>query len=326
MQSHLRLSLTLFALLPACFCSAQDLNGLFTAPKHNFGTVARGAKTEHIFTFTNTTARNIRINSVRASCGCTTPSIVTQSVRPGEVGAIRAQFNTLSFLGQRGATITVQFIEPYFAEVQLRVDGFVRRDIVFTPGEVSWGTVNEGSAKEQVVNIAYAGRSDWKITKATCANPNIKIDLTETRRQGQLVNYQMKVKLTGTAPAGSIYHPIVFETDDNRLRTVPLSMNGQVQSAVSISPAVLYLSDSEQGQVINKTLFVRGNEDFQLTTFESNDPSVKGIVSDKKAKFHRVPITIDTTGKSGEFTSEIVIGTDMNGLTRTVKVVGKVQN
>jgi hypothetical protein len=302
--------------------SAQDWSSqLFPSPKFDFGTVARGAKTEHLFTFKNPLQSDIVISSVRASCGCTTPSIVTQQVKPGEVGAIRAQFNTLSFVGQRGATITVQITSPQFAEVQLRVDGYVRRDIVFNPGEIDWGTISEGQSASKVIDIAYAGRNDWKITKVSCANPNVKTELIEKQRVGQRVDYQLKLDFLASATAGPINDEIIFETDDQRLSRVPLSMSGQVQSPLTISSEVLFVSDAVKGQSISKTVFLRGTEDFQVTSVQSTDAAVTPEQTEGRSKVHRIPIVIDTTNKQTDFTCDVVIATDMNNLTRTVKVI-----
>jgi len=309
-------------LFPASVCLADNwASQLFNKPTHDFGTVARGAKTEHLFTFTNNLQSEIQISSVRASCGCTTPSIVTQIVKPGEEGAIRAKFNTLSFLGQRGATVTVQFSRPAFAEVQLRVDGYVRKDIVFTPGEIDWGKVEEGKAVKQTVAIAYAGRGDWKITKVSCGNPSIKLDLVEKSREGQRVNYELNVELQPSAEAGMVNDDIIFETDDRRLRTVPLSMSGEVESKLSVSSKVIYLSNVKKGDVIKHVILLKGENEFQLTGVQSSDPAVKVDISGgKKNKIQRLTVTIDASDKTKDFTSEIVVSTDLDGLSRTIKV------
>ena len=59
-------------------------------------------------------------------------------------GAIHATFNTGSFLGARGATLTVTLDKPFPAEVQLHVKGVIRSDVIFTPGSVQFGDVEQG--------------------------------------------------------------------------------------------------------------------------------------------------------------------------------------
>ena len=46
-----------------------------------------------------------------------------------EKGAIVATFNTDSFHGQRGATLTVIIDQPFYAEVQLHDRGYIRTDV-----------------------------------------------------------------------------------------------------------------------------------------------------------------------------------------------------
>ena len=63
-------------LLGAAPARAQDwAKQMFSETSHNFGNVARGAKTEHRFVFRNKYKEDLRVVGVRTSCGCTTPTI-----------------------------------------------------------------------------------------------------------------------------------------------------------------------------------------------------------------------------------------------------------
>ena len=72
--------------------SAAQFSSLFKTTNHDFGTVARAAKTEFRFTFDNPYNQTIQVRSVRTSCGCTTPSVETEIVPPGGRGSILAKF------------------------------------------------------------------------------------------------------------------------------------------------------------------------------------------------------------------------------------------
>ncbi|MGO8744919.1 MAG: DUF1573 domain-containing protein [Thermoguttaceae bacterium] len=58
-----------------------------------------------------------------ASCGCTTPIVEKDTLKTYERGAVLAHFNTDRFNGPHGATLTVTFDRPMFAQVQLNVSG-----------------------------------------------------------------------------------------------------------------------------------------------------------------------------------------------------------
>ena len=66
------LLVTLFA-VPA---SGQEwAEKMFSVTSHNFGTVAKGSKTEFRFIYRNLYEEDVHVSSVRTSCGCTQPAI-----------------------------------------------------------------------------------------------------------------------------------------------------------------------------------------------------------------------------------------------------------
>ena len=89
--------------LAASAASAQQwATSMFETTRHDFGTVAAGAKTEFEFPLKNTYIEDVHVASVHASCSCTTPSIKKEWLKTYEKGAIVAVFNTRTFSGSRG--------------------------------------------------------------------------------------------------------------------------------------------------------------------------------------------------------------------------------
>src|SRR5664280_2188989 len=117
---------------------------MFKITEHDFGPVARGAKAEYRFVFENLYLEDVHIAGVRTSCGCTTPSIENALLKTYDKGAILAHFNTDTFLGQRGATLTVTIDKPFYAEMQVHVRGYIRGDVVVEPGSVQVGSIDQG--------------------------------------------------------------------------------------------------------------------------------------------------------------------------------------
>lgn len=79
----------------------------FNEETHDFGTVPEGPAAEVEFKFKNTGKEPIVIQSVRPSCGCTTPSYSKEPVKPGETGVIKASYATSSRPGGFNKAITV---------------------------------------------------------------------------------------------------------------------------------------------------------------------------------------------------------------------------
>ena len=94
---------------------------MFETTSHDFGTVTRGEPAEFAFVLENVYVEDVHISAVRASCSCTTPEIKVATLKTHQKGAIVAKFDTAAFLGAKGATLTVTFDKPFFAEMQLQV-------------------------------------------------------------------------------------------------------------------------------------------------------------------------------------------------------------
>ncbi len=88
---------------------AQLVEPLFFKEKiHDFGEIieAEGA-VEFEFTFTNNSVRPVKILSVQASCGCTTPGWSAEPIAVGKTGFIKASFDPKSRPGYFNKSLTV---------------------------------------------------------------------------------------------------------------------------------------------------------------------------------------------------------------------------
>ena len=81
----------------------------FEKTEHNFGTIKEGTQATITFTFTNEGDEPLVLNSVRASCGCTTPKWTKEPVAPGQTGEITAIYNSKGRPGNFTKTITVKY-------------------------------------------------------------------------------------------------------------------------------------------------------------------------------------------------------------------------
>jgi len=306
-----------FLCIALCIPNAfgQQFQSLFKERSHDFGTVARSAKTEHRFYFENTFSSPIHVRSVRTSCGCTTPSIVTKVVQPGELGCILAVFNTATHSGARGATITVTFDKPNFAEVQLNVKGYIRSDVVFSPGEVAFGKVPEGSPRKLDVHLEYAGKSTWQVTHATCDLPFVKVGIRESLRQGGKVHYELDINLEESAPAGPIQSEITLHTNDLNIKSLSLGFAADIEATLTIQPNLLSLGAIGTQEEIKKLIRIKGAEPFKITGLESDSFDVSNTQRSQAAKeMHLLPLVFSPKtlpDLKTELKGKIVVLTDM---------------
>lgn len=74
---------------------------------YNFGKVTDGEKVEFNYRFRNTGKNPLIITGATASCGCTVPETPDEPIAPGEIGHIKAVFNSKGRVGEVHKEITV---------------------------------------------------------------------------------------------------------------------------------------------------------------------------------------------------------------------------
>ena len=231
---------------PVC---AQDwVQKMFKTTSHDFGTVARGAKAEFRFPIKNVFEEDAHIVSVVSSCHCITPQIPRKVLKSQETGEIIAEINTRDFQGPRTVTLTVTVECVSRATIELRMNGFIRSDVVLEPGAVDFGSVALGTPAEQLLQVKYAGRADWRITDARTAEDYFEVEMTETARGAGKVGYELLVRLTKDAPIGYIKDQLILVTNDPNARELPVTLSGRVEPDITIHPRSLFMGVVHPGE------------------------------------------------------------------------------
>ncbi len=284
---------------------------MFKVRSHDFGTVARNAKAQFHFELQNIYKEDVHIASVRTSCGCTEPHITKPSLKTWDNGSILAVFNTRAFLGRRSATVTVTIDKPFYAEVQLQVRGYIRGDVVFEPGEVNFGDIDQGTTAEKSVTISYAGRSKWVIQDVRSANPHFEVELGDPVRSYGRVTFNMVVRIKGDAPAGLINDQLTVVSNDSTNGTLELPVRGNVVSELTVSPTTLFLGNLKPGQSVTKKLIVRGKRPFKIVEIDCPDKSFEFKTSVEPRTMHLVPVTYTAGADAAKVSQKILIKTDL---------------
>jgi len=284
---------------------------MFSVTSHNFGTVARGSKTEYRFVFRNLYEEDVHVTSVRTSCGCTSPSVTRNLLKTHETSEVVAAFNTRTFLGQHGATLTVSFDRPFPAEVQLRVAGNIRGDVTFEPASVNLGNVDLGRGAEQRVRVTHIGSSPWEITDVRSANANFEVLLSEPRHTGSQSVYDLTLRLRPDAPAGYINDQLILVTNDPRATQIPMDVEGRIVAEVTVSPQLLALGNVSAGGSVTKNLVVRANRPFCVTGIVCRDGCLSCPTKETPAKVHILPVTFQAGDADGRVERQLTITTDL---------------
>lgn len=313
-------SLTALVFLACSQATAQDwAQKMFAQSRHDFGTVARDSKTEFEFTFQNVYQEEVRIAGVRSSCGCTTPILKDdkRTYKSWEKGAIIAHVNSDLFRGRKGATLTVTFDKPFYAEAQVQVSVFIRDDVVLNPGSLHFGAVEQGNPAVVRLAVGAYNRPGWQIAAVKSDNPHLEAEVAEARRDAGQTVYHLTVRLGDGAPAGDLREHVRLVTNDPQQPELPVLVEGRVLSAVTIGPRLLSLGVVKPGDKVTRQVVVRAKEPFRITAIEAEGPGFEfpaGAGQQAKA-VHVVPVTFTAGDQPGSVHQTIRIQTDLEGAT-----------
>jgi hypothetical protein len=250
------------------------------------------------------------------------------SVKTYGEGSIHATFNTGTFLGTRGATITVDIDKPYPAEVQLHVKGVIRSDVVFEPSSVQFGDVEQGTAVDRQVTVNYNGGGDWQVQAVKSSNPSVSAKIVNSvRQQDGQVSCELAVHLSPNAPVGYLKDHVLLVTSDGQ-GEMPLAVEGRVSSGITVSPSSLFMGVVEPGKEATKSLVVKGHTAFRVLSITCDDKSFTfGREADTSAKkVHVIPVKFVAGASAGKVSQTIRIVTDLGQTTPELAAYAVVEN
>ncbi|HXY33771.1 MAG TPA: DUF1573 domain-containing protein [Planctomycetaceae bacterium] len=283
---------------------------MFDSTSHDFGVVARGAEVTHRFRIKNLYTQDVQISNVTASCGCTSPQFDTAPVKTGGETYVTISMDTYKFQHLKTSTVTVQFSQPRFAEVKIPVQVYIRSDVVLTPGSINFGAVGVGQKVDRSMDIAYAGRDNWKIASVKTGDPNVEAKLVETARNAGQVNYRLDVSLLPTAPVGLLRKQMTLVTDDATGGEIPLLVQARVEGDITVTPTVVQLGTVAPGTETTKTVLLRSQKPFLIEKVEcdSNRQAFRMPPLSKEARsVHVISLAFTAPNQLGTFTERFIV-------------------
>ncbi|HEY7307924.1 MAG TPA: DUF1573 domain-containing protein [Gemmataceae bacterium] len=290
---------------------------------HDFGSVPRGAQLAHRFVITNIYAVRMEITSLKSGCGCVTVTAAKRVLEPRESTTIDVNMDARRFTGMKTVAITITVGPDYISSAQLRVSANSRADIVFNPGQVTFGTVTRGQPVSQVIDVEYAGVLDWQVTEVSAKDLPVEVKAEQLYRRPGQVGYRVKVTMKADAPIGAFKGDLYLTTNDPASRLLPVLVEGAVQSNITVAPAAVSLGTVKIGELVSRRVVVRGNRPFRILQVEGLGEGVKLDPAPGAANSQVQVLTFKCQlTKAGEFKYEVKIKTDLQDAPATVTIEG----
>lgn len=282
---------------------------MFSDLKIDFGTVARGADTRHDLVIENLYEEDVEIVNVGTTCGCTAAKPDKTRLKTHEQAHVEVVMNTTKFTNRKDSNVdvTLRFYGSQGSAtktVRVPITAFIRTDVVLTPGNADFGSVEYGQPVEKIIDVAYAGRNDWKITGVKSGHENVIAEVVETSRANGRVNYQLKVRLSEDSQIGLIQDRLILTTDDRNSPEVPVLVTGRVAPDIEILPNEYTLGRLAPGEVKEFKVVVKGKRDFSISNIECDAHPDAFEVKPQTATpkpVHVVPFRFTAPDQPGEF-------------------------
>jgi len=122
----------------------------------------------------------------------------------------------------------------------------------------------------------------------------------------------MLIRLKPDAPAGLVQDQLTLMTNDQRMPTVVLPVEGRVTPLLAVNPTPLLFGTLAPGQSATKQIVITGKQPFRVLSIGAENETLQfKTAPDVIKKVHLVPITVTAPQQPGEFRYTISIETDL---------------
>lgn len=300
--------LSLLTLVPDARAD-QYTDAMVSTEKIDFGVIATGTDVPKTIRIKNVHSQTYVIQEVKTSCACAQAKIDQQVLQPGETAIVTVKMNTRNFKQRKDSNVIIVFNSPRYTEVRIPVTAYIRTDMVFTPGSIQFGNVDLGTDGKAVVDIAYAGRSDWDIKDIKITNPNLKATLVPMESGLGTINYKLTILMSKNAPVGRVRDLITIVTNDGSNPNVPLLVDGQVVPDIAVSPPIVNLETVSAGAISTRSIVLKGKKPFAITGVECKDmrDSVTAAITARVSPVQVLPVKFKAPETSGRFRDELLV-------------------
>lgn len=354
-----KLLLVVVVAFPALAFSQQADPVLFKERMFDFGEIREtGGPAEHDFVFTNNSGRPLKIISVQASCGCTTPGWTKEAVAPGKNGFVKASFDPKGRPGYFNKSLTVT-TDYDGVPVVLQIKGQVITGKESDPKD--WPAakgalrlrVNSFNLGQVFINkepkakeFAVFNASDKPITFGKVTGPGyVKVETPAVLNPKETGVIRILFDVKQKKQYGFVSENVELETDDPELPVKPFSVYAtleeffpalsgeELDKAPVLKPNLVELDFGRlsQGTDANRELTLKneGKKDLIIRAIQTNctclsaEPDQMTLRPGAEGK---LSITLKTQGRAGTQQKAITIySTDPRNPVQRITVVCYVQ-
>lgn len=222
------LSATLFAFVAFTGCGyGQPKLEIEGGDAYNWGKVSGkdGALKASIH-FSNKGDKDLEISGVKPGCGCTTPSWVTKTIKPGETVDLGIGLNIGASTGDIIKNLTITSNDPAQPTKVYYLKATIQRMLTATPAYFAFNELEVG--KEATANVKITNSSDSDINLTDIAASGVTLSIGKTAIVKAHSDLDVVAKFTPKI-AGPVSMSVSMKTSHPEYPTFDISGYAQVK-------------------------------------------------------------------------------------------------
>jgi len=216
-------------------------NGVYcTEATKDFGPLdaAGNLERKHVFLIINGSQRQICIERVRSSCGCTISSIDNPILAPGQEARISVTVRWSQTLGRQSVSLAVES-----NDTSLRLPLSLVCDVVMplyaSADIVDFGVLKPGQKESRTIRIAPRSKGRvFRIVNTSVASPNLQVHTVGYDIDGAV---EIEMVMSGQDSRLDEVIPIVFATSLESSPSLQVTATASHQGGMNVEPSVLLL-------------------------------------------------------------------------------------
>ncbi|UCG15836.1 MAG: DUF1573 domain-containing protein [Phycisphaerales bacterium] len=216
-------------------------------PVLDLGTITQGEEASGKFVIENRGGAELKIERVRASCGCTTVKLTEdqKTIPPGGKIEVTAKFNSRGRSGKQKKTVTVTSNDPSTKSLRLGLEAFIETLITVKPSRLlNIQRVRPGDAIKQHIDlIPGTGAKTLDVTSVKLNTD--KINFTqEPLTDGDKTGVRFRFSVDEAAGLGIVQSALIVEAKvGEKTAKQTITVRGRVEGDLTFIPSVIQMSE-----------------------------------------------------------------------------------
>jgi|GEM_PF-355354 len=261
-------------------------------PVYDFGKLLGVDSVSHTFRMRNVGEGELRIESVRPTCGCTVAGEWAKTCPPGGTWEVPITLRTAGYDGAVSKHIVVMTNDPRQRQVSYTIKGEIRPRFSIKPMRtVNIPGLQKSSVSSAKLTITNQLDKPVKFGTPQVSSPSFKVEMREVKEGRE---YELQVTTVPPLNDGTNHAQITIETDCEQEPKLTIPIYATVTPRLTLSPLVIPVP-SPTIQDARRALMLRNSGEKPVTVKEVqvSVPQVKSEVTvAQEGKLYQIWLTI----------------------------------